>query len=98
MSNLLLNAVRHSQQQAGSVFITVVQTRNVVTIDVQDDGAGVKTENLTQLFEPFFTTVSTGTGLGLYISKELCLANQASLEYVPGMGGHFRMSCLEARC
>ncbi|NOT17817.1 MAG: PAS domain-containing protein [Sulfuriferula sp.] len=98
MSNLLLNAVRHSQQQPGSVFITVAQTRNVVTIDVQDDGAGVKPENLTQLFEPFFTTVSTGTGLGLYISKELCLANQASLEYVPGMGGHFRISCLEARC
>ncbi len=35
-----------------------------------------------QLFEPFFTTDSKGTGLGLYIARELCDANRATLEYV----------------
>jgi two-component system sensor histidine kinase PilS (NtrC family) len=36
-----------------------------------------------QLFRPFFTTSGEGTGLGLYIARELCSVNQASLDYVP---------------
>ncbi|MEQ1667334.1 MAG: ATP-binding protein, partial [Sulfuriferula sp.] len=90
--------VRHSQQQAGSVRIRVEQVKNLVLVHVLDDGAGVPVANLGRLFEPFFTTAASGTGLGLYISKELCLANHAGLEYVQGEGGHFRISCLEARC
>jgi two-component system sensor histidine kinase PilS (NtrC family) len=47
------------------------------------------------LFEPFFTTEATGTGLGLYIAREVCEANQAALEYVEShTGGHF---CIEFR-
>ena len=98
VTNLILNAVRHSQQRLGSVRIRVEQVNSVVMVHVQDDGAGIPVSNLGRLFEPFFTTVASGTGLGLYISKELCLANHASLEYVQGEGGHFRISCLEARC
>ncbi len=98
MTNLILNAVRYSQQQAGSVRIRVEQVKNLVLVHVLDDGAGVPVANFGRLFEPFFTTAASGTGLGLYISKELCLANHASLEYVQGEGGHFRISCLEARC
>ena len=46
-----------------------------------------------QLFRPFFTTSGHGTGLGLYIARELCRANQATLEYlsVPGGGCCFRI-------
>ncbi|BBP01531.1 sensor histidine kinase [Sulfuriferula nivalis] len=98
MTNLILNAVRHSRKQAGSVRISILQVKNGVAIHVQDDGSGVSEANQVRLFEPFFTTESSGTGLGLYISKELCLANHANLDYVSGDGGHFRISCLEARC
>jgi len=52
-----------------------------VSLDVQDDGPGVAEENSARLFEPFFTTAAQGTGLGLYIAKELCAANGAKLEY-----------------
>jgi two-component system sensor histidine kinase PilS (NtrC family) len=49
------------------------------------------------LFEPFFTTDSKGTGLGLYLARELCAANGSALEYVDGMqGAHFRIICREA--
>jgi len=47
-----------------------------------------------QLFEPFFTTDSKGTGLGLYLARELAAANGALLEYVNDRpGAHFRIVC-----
>ncbi len=63
------------------------------TIDVLDRGPGIPESVASRLFRPFFTTSSHGTGLGLYIARELCRANQASLEYVPmpGGGGCFRI-------
>jgi two-component system sensor histidine kinase PilS (NtrC family) len=48
-------------------------------IDVIDTGPGIGPEAREQLFEPFFTTEADGTGLGLYIARELCEANQATL-------------------
>jgi two-component system, NtrC family, sensor histidine kinase PilS len=57
----------------------------------------VSKANQGQLFEPFFTTFSAGTGLGLYLARELCAANGATLEYVDDSpGGHFRIVCEEA--
>jgi two-component system sensor histidine kinase PilS (NtrC family) len=45
-----------------------------------------------QLFEPFFTTFASGTGLGLYIARELCAANGARLDYLDrGSGADFRI-------
>ena len=57
-----------------------------VLLDVQDDGPGISAEQQGKLFEPFFTTAAEGTGLGLYIAKELCEANGARLEYHTDMG------------
>ncbi|MDR3392622.1 MAG: ATP-binding protein [Sulfuriferula sp.] len=99
ITNLCLNALRHGRQQTGSVHISVEQESAMTEIHIRDDGPGVANENIARLFEPFFTTVASGTGLGLYISKELCHANAASLEYMQtGKGGHFRISCQEGRC
>jgi two-component system sensor histidine kinase PilS (NtrC family) len=50
-------------------------------LHVIDEGPGVSAEAEEHLFEPFYTTNPDGTGLGLYISKELCEANQAQLSY-----------------
>jgi len=96
--NLLRNAVRHSRPEAGSVRIVLRGIGDQVELSVIDNGPGVATDNRGQLFEPFFTTDSKGTGLGLYLARELCAANRAALEYVGDMpGAHFRVLCREAR-
>jgi two-component system sensor histidine kinase PilS (NtrC family) len=93
--NLVHNAWRHSRRNPGSVTIEVRNDGNRVELDVIDDGAGVPEPVRSQLFEPFFTTFSKGTGLGLYIARELAAANGASLDYVPrGAGATFRMQWL----
>jgi len=94
--NLCRNAWRHCRQEAGSIRLQakVLPPGNVVQLDVTDNGPGVAEALRTQLFEPFFTTDSTGTGLGLYIARELCEANGATLDYVDSaQGGHFRINC-----
>lgn len=96
--NLLRNAVRYASPGPGSVRVSLERTDGQVELNVIDDGPGVAEEIRSQLFEPFFTTDSKGTGLGLYLARELCVANRAVLEYVSGAGGgHFRVVCEEAR-
>ena len=63
-------------------------------IEVRDAGPGIAAHNLPRLFEPFFTTNAKGTGLGLYLARELCEANRAQLQYIalPTPGCCFRIS------
>ena len=62
-------------------------------VEIIDRGPGIPAPHQRQLFEPFFTTRADGTGLGLYICKQLLGANQGSIEYVnvPGGGSCFRI-------
>ncbi len=52
-------------------------------LDIIDRGAGIPADTRAQLFEPFFTTSAQGTGLGLYIARELCENNHSRIEYIP---------------
>lgn len=63
-------------------------------LDIIDHGPGIAAESVPHIFEPFYTTDSTGTGLGLYIARELCECNRARLEYIapPGGGSCFRIT------
>ena len=82
--NLVLNAWRHSKKQAGSLKIVCFSQLDArIDLHVADDGPGIAEDHLGQLFEPFFTTESRGTGLGLYIARELASANRATLDYMP---------------
>jgi len=92
--NLVRNAVRYAPQAPGAVRIVPRRYADRVELSVIDSGPGVPASSQGQLFEPFFTTDSKGTGLGLYLARELCAANQATLEYVDDMpGAHFRVLC-----
>jgi len=93
--NILRNAVRHGKHQPGSVRVIVwpAPSPGDLLVDVHDDGPGVSKQAQAHLFEPFFTTEAQGTGLGLYIARELCEGNGARLEYVENAaGGQFRIT------
>lgn len=94
LSNLIGNALRHASGVAGAV--RVVGRRGArpesVELHVIDDGPGIGESLRGQVFEPFFTTHARGTGLGLYIARELCDANGALLELTDqSPGAHFRV-------
>lgn len=93
--NLVRNAWRHCIRKPGSVRVVVwpAPVPGRLVIDVHDDGPGISAETQSHLFEPFFTTVPQGTGLGLYIARELCEGNGARIEYVENpSGGQFRIT------
>ena len=93
--NIARNALRHCRRQPGSIRIVVwpAPAPGTLMIDVHDDGPGVSRETQAHLFEPFFTTDTQGTGLGLYIARELCEGNSARLEYLENAaGGQFRIT------
>jgi len=97
MWNLVRNALRHASQGPGGVRVVLKTLARQVELSVIDNGPGVPASAQGQLFEPFFTTDSKGTGLGLYLARELCAANRAVLEYVDETpGAHFRILCEEA--
>ena len=83
--NLINNGLRYSSyaHPYAYVEIEIYCADNDVIIDILDGGTGVGFENLQHLFNPFFTTDQSGTGLGLYLSQAFCEANQARLLYIP---------------
>ncbi len=81
---LLQNALTHGHYPGdpAEVVLDVHLAAGRPTLDVRDQGPGIPQELRDRLFRPFFTTSEHGTGLGLYIARELCRANEATLDYV----------------
>lgn len=81
--NLCKNGWRHCKNEENSLKLTVssLGKTRTVQIEISDDGDGIPEDIRSNLFEPFFTTEKTGTGLGLYIARELADANGAKLQY-----------------
>ncbi|WP_372525260.1 sensor histidine kinase [Piscinibacter sp.] len=80
--NLLDNAYRHASKAPGSVHLRLYPLDDTkVQLSVASDGAPIPPDVERYLFEPFFSTRSRGTGLGLYICRELCERYGASIEY-----------------
>lgn len=98
LTNLLDNALRHSAQKTGreyaSVGLRCDTARNLAIIDVVDEGEGVAADDVPRLFEPFFSRSKGGSGMGLYLCRELCELNHADLFYHPTAAGEscFRIS------
>ncbi len=91
LSNLLDNALRHSQlatgRESARIDVGIDFSSHHCQLDVVDAGPGVPPADQGKLFEPFFTTVEEGSGMGLYLCKELCEINNANLSYRPTAQG-----------
>ncbi len=88
--NLVQNALRYGRLPNEPSRVMLV-ARNSETgtpiMEVIDRGPGIPPKVAAQIFEPFFTTHEYGTGLGLYLARQMSEANQAALEYVRVAGG-----------
>ena len=89
--NLSENALKYGRGDMGSGIVEI-QTGRVAGSDrpyleVQDRGSGIPAADAERIFEPFFTAGKGGTGLGLFIARELAQCNRAILTYEPRSGG-----------
>jgi two-component system sensor histidine kinase PilS (NtrC family) len=95
--NLCDNAVKYASATAGAIAVELscgyLEVSGRPFLEVADRGPGVEPGNVDEIFEPFFTGQPGGTGLGLYISRELAERNGATLRYHarPGGGSQFRV-------
>lgn len=88
--NLCQNALKYAKPTGGEALTVLIKVHvtqsGQVHIDVMDNGQGVKADQLEHIFEPFFTGGS-GSGLGLYLVRELCHANNANIVYLDNAAG-----------
>ena len=89
--NLCDNAVKYASEAAGVIAVELKCGKLPGTgrpfLDIADRGPGIDPSRVDEIFEPFYTAGRGGTGLGLFISRELCECNGATLRYLPRPGG-----------
>ncbi|HRE33132.1 MAG TPA: ATP-binding protein, partial [Candidatus Berkiella sp.] len=97
--NLCENGLRYSFRKHGQASLTLrvqlSESPPMIILDVIDNGEGIPTEVAKHIFEPFFSTENNGSGLGLYIAKELSQMNGTRLDYVATHhqdGSQFRLT------
>lgn len=97
--NLCTNSRLHNKDKAIAITISCWQAQQgSAVLDIVDNGVGIPDLHREQLFEPFYSTHHNGSGLGLYIIRELCDLNKADIECVPRAdGAHFRITLNSAQ-
>ncbi len=99
--NLCENGLRYAPATSNpklKLRVGILPESQYPFLDVMDFGAGIAPEIAQQIFEPFFTTQQGGTGLGLYIARELCESNQARLSHTEmPIGTCFRITFADPR-
>jgi signal transduction histidine kinase len=90
--NLVLNAV-DATPRGGRIELGVSRCDGHLEVSVRDDGPGIAPEHAGRLFQPYFTTKSNGTGLGLFVTRKLVADHGGTVEFAskPGEGTIFRV-------
>ncbi|MGZ9819565.1 sensor histidine kinase [Peribacillus simplex] len=83
--NLILNAIE-AMPDGGSITITIREENDNVLVIIEDTGIGINEHDLEWLFNPFFSTKESGSGLGLTIARDILAEHDAKLEMVSEMG------------
>ena len=91
MNNLCSNSINHNNHELKDINIHISygfdEQFGQPYIEVKDNGPGIPKEVIEQIFDPFFTTSSKGTGLGLYITKEMVESNRGRIRYISAETG-----------
>lgn len=96
--NLLSNAERYANTDINPFVVITINDNEpdamMSSISISDNGPGISENIRDKVFEPFYTTSSTGNGLGLYIARKICLNNYGHLDYIDNKGGNsfFRLT------
>ncbi len=92
ITNILQNAIDATGDE-GQIRIKLYGERSYVVLSIEDEGKGIHSEDLSRIFEPYFSRKSKGTGLGLALVKKLCDANGAVIRVKskPGQGSTFTL-------
>ncbi|MFT5594928.1 MAG: two-component system sensor histidine kinase PilS (NtrC family) [Oceanicoccus sp.] len=102
LTNLLENAAYFAKQRSAdfariAILVGHNKISKQVIIEIQDNGYGVGLDDLDHIFEPFYTSESGQSGLGLYLAKQFCEMNMARLDYVAAQeGARFRITFASA--
>ncbi len=90
--NLVLNAIDATDRD-GRIDLQVSRRDDGVEVSVRDNGSGIAPENAARLFQPYFTTKKHGTGLGLFVTRQLVTdhGGTVTFESRPGEGTTFRV-------
>jgi signal transduction histidine kinase len=97
ISNLLSNAIKFTTKEKGTINVTAEKKDSEAIVTIKDTGQGIDPEILPKLFTKFATKSSSGTGLGLFISKSIIEAHGGKIraENSPdGIGATFSFSVL----
>ncbi len=78
--NLILNAIQAFKKTEGLIELNIKRSESQIEIKIEDNGPGMAKKQLDQIFEPFYTTKEEGTGLGLYITKQLVERNGGTIK------------------
>ncbi len=92
--NIVINAVEAMEELEGMLSISVQRTNNSAVLVISDNGCGISEENISRLFEPYFTQKRNGVGLGLTFTLNILQAHKANIEVTsaPGTGTAFNIT------
>ncbi len=78
--NILVNAIEAVEEKNGKLILAVFEENDLVSINITDNGKGIPAENLSKLFEPFFTSKRGGSGLGLTATYNIITKHDGSIK------------------
>jgi PAS domain S-box-containing protein len=92
--NIIINAVEAMEPDKGVLMITIDSVKNMHVVTIKDNGCGIPEENISRLFEPYFTSKRNGMGLGLAATLNILQSHRANIDVssILGQGTTFTIS------